>query len=136
MWINTKNIAIGLILLIIIILTIIYIHTRNEGTYVNTDAFIEAEKKEAINLDEEYTLVILNKYKKEQGKIQTAETLSNIDQKGQLYLEEQKQEYYIKINIEQNVVNIYTKDTNGEFSIPYKAMICSTRKGYTKRRNI
>ena len=33
--------------------------------------------------------------------------------------------YYIKVNNRQNVVNIYTKDESGEYTIPYKAMICS-----------
>lgn len=34
--------------------------------------------------------------------------------------------YYIKINNQANVVTIYTKDSNGEYTVPYKAMICST----------
>ncbi len=34
--------------------------------------------------------------------------------------------YYIKINYQANVVNIYTKDENGEYTVPYKAMLCST----------
>ncbi len=33
--------------------------------------------------------------------------------------------YYIKVNKEQNVVTIYTKDSDGNYSIPYKAMTCS-----------
>jgi len=33
--------------------------------------------------------------------------------------------YYIKVNNSQNVVTIYAKDANGEYKIPYKAMICS-----------
>ena len=34
--------------------------------------------------------------------------------------------YYIKVNRQQNCVTIYTKDENGEYTVPYKAMICST----------
>lgn len=34
--------------------------------------------------------------------------------------------YYIKVNNLANVVTIYTKDENGEYTKPYKAMICST----------
>ena len=34
--------------------------------------------------------------------------------------------YYIKVNYGANVVTIYTKDENGEYTVPYKAMICST----------
>ena len=34
--------------------------------------------------------------------------------------------YYIKINRKQNCITIYTSDENGEYTVPYKAMICST----------
>lgn len=33
--------------------------------------------------------------------------------------------YYIKVNNQANVVTIYTKDENGNYTVPYKAMICS-----------
>lgn len=35
-------------------------------------------------------------------------------------------EYYIKVNYGANVVNIYRKDDNNEYTIPVKAMLCST----------
>ena len=34
--------------------------------------------------------------------------------------------YYIKVNISQNVVNIYKKDENGDYSILETTMLCST----------
>lgn len=34
--------------------------------------------------------------------------------------------YYIKVNYGANVVTVYTQDNNGEYTIPVKAMICST----------
>ena len=34
--------------------------------------------------------------------------------------------YYIKVNIRQNVVNIYKKDENGDYSILETTMLCST----------
>lgn len=34
--------------------------------------------------------------------------------------------YYIKINNTANVVNIYTQDDKGNYTVPFKAMICST----------
>ena len=37
-----------------------------------------------------------------------------------------KAKYYIRVNIQENVVNIYEKDENGEYTKPYKAMLCST----------
>ncbi len=34
--------------------------------------------------------------------------------------------YYIRINRKQNCITIYTLDEGGEYTVPYKAMICST----------
>lgn len=34
--------------------------------------------------------------------------------------------YYIKVNCQQNCTTIYTKDEKGEYTVPHKAMICST----------
>lgn len=34
--------------------------------------------------------------------------------------------YYIKVNCGANVVTIYTKDSEGNYTVPYKAMVCST----------
>lgn len=36
-----------------------------------------------------------------------------------------KPKYYIKVNNQANVVTIYTKDSNGNYTVPYKAMVCS-----------
>ncbi len=34
--------------------------------------------------------------------------------------------YYVKVNCEMNTVTIYTMDENGEYTIPYSAMVCSS----------
>ena len=47
-----------------------------------------------------------------------------------------KNKYYIKINIAANVVNIYKQDDNGNYTVPYKAMICSTGKATPKAGNV
>lgn len=36
--------------------------------------------------------------------------------------------YAIKVNRAQNTVTIYEKDENGEYTVPVKAMICSTAR--------
>lgn len=36
--------------------------------------------------------------------------------------------YFIRVNYNQNVVTIYTKNSNGNYTVPYKAMVCSTGK--------
>lgn len=40
--------------------------------------------------------------------------------------------YYIKINYTANVVTIYKKDANGDYTVPVKAMVCSTGKATPK----
>lgn len=34
--------------------------------------------------------------------------------------------YYVKVNRQMNTVTVYTKDSDGLFTVPYKAMVCST----------
>lgn len=41
--------------------------------------------------------------------------------------------YYIKVNYQENVVTIYIKDEQGNYTIPYKAMICSTGTSTPKK---
>ncbi|MGN1298890.1 MAG: L,D-transpeptidase [Candidatus Scatovivens sp.] len=40
-----------------------------------------------------------------------------------------KSPYYIKVNYGANVVTIYTKDENGNYTVPVKAMVCSCGTG-------
>lgn len=39
-----------------------------------------------------------------------------------------KETYYIKVNYGANVVTVYKKDKNGKYTVPVKAMVCSTGK--------
>ena len=36
--------------------------------------------------------------------------------------------YLVKVNISLNCITVYTKDENNEFTVPYKAFVCSTGK--------
>lgn len=40
--------------------------------------------------------------------------------------QEEEFPYYLKINRQQNVVTVYEKDENGEYTVPVKAILCST----------
>lgn len=33
--------------------------------------------------------------------------------------------YLIRVNRQQNIVTVYSKDANGDYTVPYKAMACS-----------
>lgn len=39
---------------------------------------------------------------------------------------EEEKSYYIKINRQQNVITVYEKDENDEYTVPVKAILCST----------
>ncbi len=45
----------------------------------------------------------------------------------------QKNKYYIKVNNQMNTVTVYTKNEKGEYTVPVKAMVCST--GYASPKN-
>jgi lipoprotein-anchoring transpeptidase ErfK/SrfK len=36
--------------------------------------------------------------------------------------------YLVRVNRKQNVVTVYTKDENGNYTVPFKAMVCSVGK--------
>lgn len=63
-------------------------------------------------------------------------TLSDIDftlpedleEEPQTTLPESSYKYLIKVNRVLNCVTVYTKDSNGKYTVPYKAMACSTGK--------
>ena len=51
---------------------------------------------------------------------------------GTAFAANSKSPYAIKVNIATNTVTIYTQDETGDYTIPYKAMVCSTaRPGHT-----
>ena len=54
------------------------------------------------------------------------QNLESEEDETELAEEEDEFPYYIKVNRQQNCVTVYTKDANGEYTIPYKAIVCST----------
>lgn len=40
-------------------------------------------------------------------------------------VKDNKNKYYVKVNNQENVVTIYTKDSDGNYTVPVRAMICS-----------
>ncbi len=69
-----------------------------------------------------------------QGESQSENRQEDVSQKENIQKKDSQQPasdetefpYYIKINRKQNCITIYTSDENGEYTVPYKAMICST----------
>jgi lipoprotein-anchoring transpeptidase ErfK/SrfK len=109
-------------------------------------------KQESKKENEEIIVVILNKKPKQESNQETIEKQETIEEveteqansneiqttteQEDKTLETNKvtetreevvaSQYYIKVNYEANVVTIYSEDENGNYTIPYKAMTCST----------
>lgn len=120
------TISIAIILTILLIISIIglvkTIKNNKNQEVVNLNDEIETLEEELL-IDENDTTEINIE---ELGNIDNNENIKENDQKTKNY---SNSNYYIKINYTANVVTIYTKDNNGEYTIPYKAMICSTGTG-------
>ena len=95
-----------------------------EETAMEVDG--QAEKEQEENLSESEP--------QDEEKNDIVEDIKNIDEestqvdtkKAENKAKENKAQYYIKVNYQANTVTIYTKDNEGEYTNPYKAMVCST----------
>jgi len=125
-----------------------YMYSFNKENKIDIENInIKEKQEENINNEEqEIIVVVLNKRFEEEKRREQEEkqrinaqtnqqTIITTEQNIQKQLEN-TQEFYIKINIYANVVNIYRKDEQGNYTIPYKAMTCSARRKYSKRRNL
>lgn len=89
-----------------------------------TENILIADLNNEANKNEEITEIV------------TDEKASNKELKDEKVNKKEEQKstspYYIKVNNNANVVTIYTKDKDGKYTVPYKAMVCSTGT-YTPR---
>ena len=121
---NLGNLPLVIILVIVVIVAIvlsIFKSQKSEETNVNTQLSdtTKVEQSENEEKDEE-----------QEGEQQLEEVI--IDENIEEIVDEKEEEqnsdakYFIRVNYGQNVVTIYTKDSNGEYTVPYKVMLCST----------
>lgn len=117
------TILIAIILTILVIISIIglakTIKSKKNQEVVNLNVVTETLEEELLIDENDLTEVNI-------------EELGNIEEEKENEKNTKKSSnsnYYIKINYTANVVTIYTKDNNGEYTVPYKAMVCSTGRG-------
>lgn len=121
---NLGNLPLVIMLVIVVIIAIvlsIFKSQKSEETNVNTQLSdtTKVEQSENEEKDEE-----------QEGEQQLEEVI--IDENIEEIVDETEEEknsdakYFIRVNYGQNVVTIYTKDSNGEYTVPYKVMLCST----------
>lgn len=99
----------------------------NPSTIVNNQIITQSENFEAINFEKIFDLDLLTKNNET---IPTEETIIRVDPVATS--KDSDMPYYVKVNISQNVVNVYKKDENGDYSIVEKVMLCSTGKSTPK----
>lgn len=131
-----KIILIAIAIIIILVVCIKLKSSKNvnseieEQTYAQNDEQIinESTQEGDDNKLPEETVEneeITEKVVEETKDVQVVETKKDDAKKSNLS-NSKKADYFIKVNYQENVVTIYSKDENGEYTIPYKAMVCST----------
>jgi len=125
-----RNVSLVIILIILILTSIVLgvIKLQNNEKETSSDTLINHEIKqeesaqEVIEEEEEIIdLVEDEEIEEEQEEIQEKSQEESAGTK-----------YFIRVNYGQNVVTVYTKDSNGEYTIPVKAMVCSTGRATPK----
>ena len=102
----------------------------NEEKSIEDDTIsveLEKDQEEIIEISEE-----------EKAKIEEEERKQEEEQERKRQEEEKKKQeqknrisnypYYIKVNYTANTVTVYSKDSNGNYTVPVRAMVCSTGK--------
>ena len=125
---NIKNkkviIALSIILVILLIISIIVIikvnllkETKEVAQEIEQQEQQETETVSTQVLEEqEEPPFLIDQVTEEEPNEEKEKTTQN---------KTQTAKYYIKVKNQENVVTIYTKDSNGNYTVPYKAMLCS-----------
>lgn len=126
---NSKKkliVIISLIIFLVVIITIIAVITLNphkrdvvekkEERVLNYNENNEQnEEKNSITKNNDANIIIDDDERNMQAENNVTTSKPQITSKS----------YYIKVNNEANVVTVYKKDTQGEYTIPIRAMVCS-----------
>ena len=128
-----KKITIISITVLVVIATIIFAIYFSNKAKKETQTFLPVENyinNEAGNEENIERLVAILSPTNEIEEIKTNEVDNNINNTdtnaATSGATQNTSNYYIKVNYTANVVTVYTKDTDGNYTVPYKAMICST----------
>lgn len=119
----------GIITLLLIVAIIISICVKNNLKQTNSNIKSNFNNEEIlINVNEEVEdFASIEEIEQEADENEKEETNENTDKtSSQNNNKNSSIPYYIKVNYGAQVVTIYKQDENGEYTIPYKAMVCST----------
>lgn len=111
------------VLLIVLVYTIVTLtgEFTNKSVAVKTVNPVEIEQEEVEDIDE--LNVLEEEVEEEKANDNNVKKSATSNQKKKVNSDKP---YYIKVNYGANVVTVYSKDENGEYTVPVKAMVCST----------
>lgn len=131
---SNKIITVGLMIAVVLLIIGVgvygYIKENNERQEVS--AKVQELQNEnlpiIIDMDEIETEAILEEPEEITNEIVQNNTADNTNQINKASENNivSNNTYYIKINNSANVVTIYTKDADNNYTVPFKAMVCST----------
>ena len=126
---KTRIILLVLIVIATIVLVISAVKSKDKQNYIAQETISSLDAKK-IEPSEDDTSI---KVESILGDVLETEDTSwdeqNVEEtKVEEEVEKNKEKYYLKINYTANVVTAYTKDKDGKYTVPARAMICSTGK--------
>lgn len=119
-------IILSIIIAILIISGIVYINIKETKTIETDGQVIEEENiEEEAEVDENEINEIGDENEPVNENIIDENEVKESKVEDEKEVKENKNKYYVKVNNTANVVTIYTKDAEGNYTVPVKAMICS-----------
>lgn len=120
---KAKPIAAILLLILILLAILIYFKSSNKEVETSAQPMNQEELVEENNAIEETVENVIDKNtetNEQDNNVTNKTTNTNANTKNNTI------PYYIKVNYGAQVVTIYGKDSNGDYTVPVKAMVCST----------
>lgn len=120
-------VSVLIVLLIIAVIMFSAVIRKNDKNVEEKQTAFKENKSDVINIEqiEEKNEVLVAYLDGQQNSIDGSVIVIGTDKELNNSVENNSSPYYIKVNVQANVVTIYKKDGNGKYNIPLKAMICS-----------
>lgn len=118
-------IIISIIIAILIILGIVYLNIKENKTIETDGQAMEEENIEEPEIDGNELNEIAEETEPVDENVIDENAVKESKVENEKEIKENKNKYYVKVNNTANVVTIYTKDAEGNYTVPVKAMICS-----------
>lgn len=120
-------VSVLIVLLIIAVIMFSAVLRKTDKNVEEKQTALKSDKSNVIDIEkiEEKNEVLVAYLDGQQNSIDSNVVVIGTDKELNNNVENNSSPYYIKVNVQSNVVTIYKKDGNGKYNIPLKAMICS-----------